>query len=47
MNAVAENTIETLLTDPENQQADAMAKYHYALYSHLRDWFKFRYVQEL
>jgi hypothetical protein len=42
MNAVPENIIDTSLTDPNNKQADAMAKYHYVLYSHLRDWFKFR-----
>lgn len=42
MNAVPENIIDTLLTDRDNKQADTMAKYHYALYSHLRDWFKFK-----
>jgi hypothetical protein len=42
MNAVPENTIDKFLTGPDNQHVDAMAKYHYALYSHLRDWFKFR-----
>jgi hypothetical protein len=26
----------------DRKYADSMARYHYALYSHLREWFNFR-----
>jgi hypothetical protein len=42
VNVILKDMTESHLNSPDSKYADSMARYHYALYSHLRDWFNFR-----